>query len=190
VGGRAGEEVTSRYKILPQGLRDSMGAIAHAKFELRPFHVATDRLFTNPECLCCFAVLGTGLTPKRYQSGVGEQDQGCAEAIRARDQGIPADGCPDRRGVAGCDDQGRRVCPLACDAGKKEFNGKCVAAALCDAANAITLANAKIDVVSAQSINAQVFCSLLVPRNAEAWSGRWIDSPGYVDLELRFVQRP
>jgi transposase len=46
-----------------------------------------------------------GLTPKRYQSGVGEQDQGCAEAIRARDQGIPADGCPDRRGVAGCDDQ-------------------------------------------------------------------------------------
>jgi hypothetical protein len=33
-------------------------------------------------------------------------------------------------------------------------------------------------------------CGLLVPRNAEGRSERWIDSPGYVGLELRFVQRP
>ena len=32
--------------------------------------------------------------------------------------------------------------------------------------------------------------SLLVPRNAKVRSGRWIDSPRYVGLELRFVQRP
>ena len=31
---------------------------------------------------------------------------------------------------------------------------------------------------------------LLVPRNAEARSGRWIDGPAHVGLELRFVQRP
>jgi hypothetical protein len=37
---------------------------------------------------------------------------------------------------------------------------------------------------------AKASCSLLVARNAEARSERWIDSPGYVGLELRLVQRP
>ena len=58
-------------------LRHSMGAIAHAKFELRPFHVAADRLFANPERLCRFSALGTGGDqtqdrdfPRRQPSGL------------------------------------------------------------------------------------------------------------------------
>ena len=51
---------TSRYEILAQGLGHSMGAIACAKFELCLFQVAADRLFTDPECLCHFAVWCTG----------------------------------------------------------------------------------------------------------------------------------
>ena len=50
--------VTSRDEILPQGLGHGMGAIAHAKFDLNLLQVAADRLFTDPECLCHFAVLG------------------------------------------------------------------------------------------------------------------------------------
>src|SRR5207302_10142527 len=50
----------------------------------------------------------------------------------------------------------------------------------------IDVVEVKVSAIDRQTAS----CSLLVSRNAEARSGRWIDSPGYVDLELRFVQRP
>src|SRR5262245_64771033 len=43
--------------------------------------------------------------------------------------------------------------------------------------------------VSLQSIDVTASCSLLVPRNAEARSQRWIHSPGYDGLDVRFVHR-
>ena len=51
---------TSWYEVLPQGLGHSMGAIACVKFDLDLLQVAADRLFTDPECLCHFAVSGPG----------------------------------------------------------------------------------------------------------------------------------
>ena len=50
--------VTSRDEILPQGLGHGMGAIAHAEFDLDLLEMAANRLFTDPECLGHFAVLG------------------------------------------------------------------------------------------------------------------------------------
>ena len=67
---------SSRYEVPPQSLGHRVDAIAHAKFHLRIFQMAADRLPTNPECLCHFAGSGSGRGPTQDGNFTGRQPGG------------------------------------------------------------------------------------------------------------------